>query len=90
MLDELGKLHFARFRFHLRAQTPLCLPPYKGSTLRGGFGMAFKDGVCVVVHRDCEPAASLLAAPCGAIAREASRAISGTGHQLLEANPWES
>jgi CRISPR/Cas system endoribonuclease Cas6 (RAMP superfamily) len=52
MLDELSKLQFARF--HLSARTPLCLPPYKGSTLRGGFGMAFKDAVCVVAHRDCE------------------------------------
>ncbi len=54
MLDELGKVRFARFRFQLRAQTGLYLPPYKGSTLRGGFGLAFKDAVCVVAHRDCE------------------------------------
>lgn len=54
MLDELSKVHFARFQFHLRAQTALRLPPYKGSTLRGGFGMAFKDAVCVVAHRDCD------------------------------------
>ena len=38
MLDELSKVRFARFRFHLKAQTPL----YKGSTLRGGFGLNFK------------------------------------------------
>lgn len=42
MLGELSKVRFARFRFHLKAQTPLCLPPYKGSTLRGGFGLSFK------------------------------------------------
>ncbi|HXQ23466.1 MAG TPA: hypothetical protein VN812_17445, partial [Candidatus Acidoferrales bacterium] len=54
VLDELGKLRFARFRFRLRAQTALYLPPYKGSTLRGGFGLAFKDAVCVVSHRDCD------------------------------------
>ncbi|MBI4517305.1 MAG: CRISPR system precrRNA processing endoribonuclease RAMP protein Cas6 [Deltaproteobacteria bacterium] len=54
MLDELAKIRFARLRFQLRAQTPLRLPPYKGSTLRGGFGMSFKDAVCVVAHRDCE------------------------------------
>ena len=28
-------------------------PPYKGSTLRGGFGSVFKETVCVVEHRDC-------------------------------------
>jgi hypothetical protein len=54
MVDELSKLQFARFRFCLRTRTPLCLPPYKGSTLRGGFGLAFKDAVCVVAHRDCD------------------------------------
>jgi CRISPR-associated endoribonuclease Cas6 len=54
MLDELSKLRFGRFRFQLKAATPLRLPPYKGSTLRGGFGIAFKDAVCVVAHRDCE------------------------------------
>ena len=54
MLDELRKLRFARFEFRLRAATPLQLPAYKGSTLRGGFGTAFKDAVCVVAHRDCD------------------------------------
>jgi hypothetical protein len=54
MLEELSKVRFARFRFHLKARTPLCLPPYKGSTLRGGFGLSFKDAICVVAHRDCE------------------------------------
>jgi hypothetical protein len=44
MLGELSKVRFARFRFHLKAQTSLCLPPYKGSTLRGGFGDAVATG----------------------------------------------
>jgi hypothetical protein len=43
MLGELSKVRFARFRFHLKAQTPLCLPPYKGSTLRGGFGLTLNS-----------------------------------------------
>jgi hypothetical protein len=30
MIDELAKVRFARFRFHLKPQTPLRLPPYKG------------------------------------------------------------
>ena len=54
MLDELAKVRFARFTFHLRAHTPLRLPAYKGSTLRGGFGISFKEAVCVVGHRDCD------------------------------------
>jgi hypothetical protein len=54
MLHELQKIRFARFRFRLRAQTPLLLPPYKGSTLRGGFGISFKEAVCVVDHGNCD------------------------------------
>jgi hypothetical protein len=53
-LQELAKISFASFRFHLRAATELHLPPYKGSTLRGAFGTVFKETVCVVEHRDCD------------------------------------
>lgn len=54
LLRELKKISFASFVFHLRASTELHLPPYKGSTLRGAFGIVFKDTVCVVEHRDCD------------------------------------
>lgn len=54
LLRELEKISFAPFIFHLRATTELCLPPYKGSTLRGAFGTVFKETVCVVEHRDCD------------------------------------
>jgi integron integrase len=47
VLDELAKIAVGRFRFHLRAQTPLLLPPYLGSTLRGAFGLSFKGAVCL-------------------------------------------
>ena len=53
-LEELNKISFASFVFHLRATTELCLPPYKGSTLRGAFGIVFKETVCVMDHRDCD------------------------------------
>ena len=53
-LHELNKISFASFVFHLRATTELYLPPYKGSTLRGAFGIVFKDTVCVMDHRDCD------------------------------------
>ena len=51
--DGLPALKLLPLRFTLRARTPLQLPSYKGSTLRGGFGTAFKQAVCVVEHRDC-------------------------------------
>jgi CRISPR-associated endoribonuclease Cas6 len=54
LLQELNKISFASFVFHLRANTELQLPPYKGSTLRGAFGVVFKDTVCIMDHRDCD------------------------------------
>jgi CRISPR-associated endoribonuclease Cas6 len=54
LLQELNKISFASFVFHLRATTELHLPPYKGSTLRGAFGVVFKDTVCIMDHRDCD------------------------------------
>ena len=42
----LDKLKIAKYRFTLEARGQLRLPPYKGSTLRGGFGQVFKSTVC--------------------------------------------
>ena len=42
----LTNLRIAKYRFTLEALEELHLPPYKGSTLRGGFGHAFKRTVC--------------------------------------------
>jgi CRISPR-associated endoribonuclease Cas6 len=47
-------LEFLRLRLHLEAKTPLCLPPYKGSTFRGAFGMALRRTVCVWPPGACE------------------------------------
>lgn len=51
--EQLYSIHLLQVRITLRAKDPLQLPAYKGSTLRGGFGIAFKEAVCVVEHRDC-------------------------------------
>ena len=40
-------LHFAQYRFILRAETTIQLSYYKGSALRGAFGGAFKRMVCL-------------------------------------------
>lgn len=42
-----------RFRLTLKILDPLILPPYKGSTFRGGFGNAFKKVVCTVKNTEC-------------------------------------
>ncbi len=43
----------AQLGFTLKALEPLILPPYKGSTLRGGFGAAFRRIVCVIRDKEC-------------------------------------
>jgi hypothetical protein len=42
----LPPLTLARYRFTLQAEQPIELPPHPGSTLRGGFGHAFKQVSC--------------------------------------------
>ena len=37
----------------MRARNEVVLPPFLGSTLRGAFGHALKESVCVISHRDC-------------------------------------
>lgn len=46
MISLPQNLRVACFQFDIEAIEPLHLPPYKGSTLRGGFGYAFKKMVC--------------------------------------------
>jgi len=53
MSNALDKFTFSRFTFELRAKETLSLPPYKGSTLRGAFGHAFKSVVCIKRDREC-------------------------------------
>ena len=45
-IDLPPELRLAHYRFRLEALEPLFLPPYKGSTLRGGFGQVFRRTVC--------------------------------------------
>jgi CRISPR-associated endoribonuclease Cas6 len=43
-----------RFELTVEAKDPIILPPYKGSTLRGGFGIAFRKTVCVIKGKECK------------------------------------
>ena len=43
----LATLRLTRFRLCLKARTPLLLPAYKGSALRGGFGQVFRRIACL-------------------------------------------
>jgi len=53
VLIQLPNLSFAKFRFTLEALETLFLPEYKGSTLRGGFGHAFRKLVCTMGPIPC-------------------------------------
>jgi hypothetical protein len=53
--SPLHPLRFAPLTFEIEAATDLHLPDYKGSTLRGGFGQAFKKAVCLTKTLDCPP-----------------------------------
>lgn len=46
-------MHIGKFQLCIEARQPIILPPYKGSTLRGGFGNAFKKIVCALKEKDC-------------------------------------
>lgn len=46
-------LYCSSFTFSLVAKDVILLPSYKGSTLRGGFGNAFRKVVCALKKSDC-------------------------------------
>ena len=48
----LRHFKYVRFQFLLQATDRLYLPEYKGSALRGGFGYAFKKGVCALKEKE--------------------------------------
>ncbi|MFA4910033.1 MAG: CRISPR system precrRNA processing endoribonuclease RAMP protein Cas6 [Desulfobacteria bacterium] len=50
---DLRGIKVGIFDLSIEAKEPIILPAYKGSTLRGGFGNAFKKIVCVQKERDC-------------------------------------
>ena len=52
--EDFSVLNLSRYQLRLKAQRAVRLPQYLGSTLRGAFGHALKEAVCVVAHRNCE------------------------------------
>lgn len=41
------------YEFNCTLQSETVLPPYKGSTFRGAFGVALKRAVCAIKHTEC-------------------------------------
>lgn len=49
----MGGFYFSKYIFFIKSETELFLPEYKGSTLRGGFGHAFRRIACVCRSKEC-------------------------------------
>ena len=52
-MNPLQNFRLARYRISLTARSKIVMPPYAGSTLRGGFGHAFRKMVCTQGPIDC-------------------------------------
>ena len=51
--ESFAELAISRWEIRLRATQAAVLPTFSGSTLRGTFGHALKQTVCVMNHGDC-------------------------------------
>jgi hypothetical protein len=60
-------LHLTRYRFDCIAQTPIRLPDYAGSLLRGAFGRALRQVACITREKDCAPCTLKRACPYTAV-----------------------
>ena len=49
----MEKFYFSGFTFSVRCKTTIFLPSYAGSTLRGGFGHAFRRIICAFKGKEC-------------------------------------
>lgn len=51
---EIKHFKLGKFKFIANPKNKLYLPPYKGSTLRGGFGQALRKTVCITKYKECK------------------------------------
>lgn len=57
--DNLFSLAIARYRLDFTVTSPLALPAFAGSTLRGAFGTALRTASCITRAADCKGCALL-------------------------------
>lgn len=57
----------ARYRLEFTVATPLTLPPFAGSTLRGAFGGALRASACMTKARTCDACPLLATCPYAAV-----------------------
>ncbi|HOV84909.1 MAG TPA: CRISPR system precrRNA processing endoribonuclease RAMP protein Cas6 [Syntrophobacteraceae bacterium] len=51
--ESLGSFRCLRLQVEVRARNRVALPPYRGSTLRGAFGLALLRSACVLRQQKC-------------------------------------
>lgn len=66
-MSEPTTLPITRYRVDCVAQTPIRLPDYAGSLLRGAFGRALRQVACITRETDCAPCALKRACPYTAV-----------------------
>lgn len=59
----MSALQLARYRFSWRVTSPLQLPPYASSTLRGVFGRALRQQACLLRRDSCQGCGLLASCP---------------------------
>ena len=52
-MSSVGRFPLARYRFEWQASTPIRLPDYAGSMLRGAFGHALRQLACMTKQKEC-------------------------------------
>lgn len=67
MNDSAIPLPVARYRLEFEVTSPLSLPAYAGSTLRGAWGMALRTSACLTRQPVCDGCALLYTCPYAAI-----------------------
>lgn len=87
-------LPLARYRLHWRATTPIHLPAYAGSMLRGAFGHALRRVSCMTRQKDCAGCPLLNTCPYPAIFapppvdHSLQRFTQPPAPYLIEPPPW--
>ncbi|MDP2793433.1 MAG: CRISPR system precrRNA processing endoribonuclease RAMP protein Cas6 [Sulfurisoma sp.] len=64
---DMLALPITRYRFDCVAQTPIRLPDFAGSLLRGAFGRALRQVACITREKDCAPCALKAGCPYTAV-----------------------
>ena len=67
MSARISTFPLARYRFDWRATSPMRIPDYAGSMLRGAFGHALRQLACMTKQRDCDGCALIASCPFPAI-----------------------